>query len=109
VVSATESYYLEGEGLLTKVGGTPKSDRQVDLPKGYDPLPRHDAMEGCSAQAKLGPIDSHGVDGLGVHGVEAATSIHNTLVSRALPTMGRQQASTYPVVGREQGGHHGQR
>jgi hypothetical protein len=71
-----ESYYLEGEGLLPEVGGIPKSDGQVDLPKGYGPLPRHDAMEGCFARAELGPIDFHGVDGIGIHDVETAAFIH---------------------------------
>jgi hypothetical protein len=33
-------------------------------------------MERCSAWAELGPIDSHSIDGLGVHDVEAAPSVH---------------------------------
>jgi hypothetical protein len=71
-----ESYYLEGEGLLPEVGGIPKGDGQVDLPEGCGLLPWHDAMEGCSARVELGPIDSHGIDGLDVHDVESAASIH---------------------------------
>jgi hypothetical protein len=61
MVSATKSYYLKSGVLLPEVGGIPKSDGQDDLPMGYGLLPRHDAMEGCSARAELGPIDSHGL------------------------------------------------
>jgi hypothetical protein len=33
-------------------------------------------MEGCSARVELRLIDSHGIDGLSVHDVEAAASVH---------------------------------
>jgi hypothetical protein len=33
-------------------------------------------VERCSTWAELGPTDPHGIEGLGVHDVEAAASIH---------------------------------
>jgi hypothetical protein len=79
VVGSTEPNHLEGEGFLPKVGRIPKSNKQVNLPKGQGLLPLYDAVERCSIWAKLGPVDPHGVKGLGVHDVEVAASIHQYL------------------------------
>ena len=57
MISASETDYLEHEGLLSEVGRGTKADGQVDLPERSDPLPWGDAMEWCGTGLDLGFID----------------------------------------------------
>ena len=74
-----ESDHLEGEDLHPKVGRSPKDDRQVDLPKWYGLLPRHDAVEGCPVRLDVQTADAHSIEGVDVDDVEATASIHQHL------------------------------
>ena len=74
-----EPDHLEGEGLHPIIGRIPKGDGQIDLSKWHDLLSRHDAVERHSGRSNARSVDAHGVEHLGVHDVEAATSIHHYL------------------------------
>ena len=71
-----EPNHLEGEGISPVIELIPKGNRQIDLPKWHGLLPGHDAVERRSGWAEACPVDAHLVERLGVHDVEAATSIH---------------------------------
>jgi hypothetical protein len=47
VVGPSEPDHLEGEGFLSKVGGSSEADGQVKLPKGQDALTEDDPVERC--------------------------------------------------------------
>ena len=71
-----ESHHVEGEGLGLVIGLIPESDGQIDLSQWHGLFARHDAMERHSDWVEVRPVDTHLVECLGVHDVEAATSIH---------------------------------
>jgi hypothetical protein len=79
VVGSSEPDHLEREGFLSEVGGSPKADGQIELPKGLDALPRDDPVKGRHAGPNRGQIDLQEPEGLGVDDVEAAASIHEDL------------------------------
>jgi hypothetical protein len=74
-----ESYHFEGESLLSEVGGSAETDRQVDPPDGFCSLPRHDSMEAPDAGSEVRPCDSQKVEGLGIHDVKTTAAIHEHL------------------------------
>ena len=71
-----EPNHLESEGLSPIIELIPEGDGQIDLPQCHGLLPGHDAVERCSSWAEACPIDTHLVERLGVHDVEAVASIH---------------------------------
>ena len=71
-----ESYHVKGEGLSPVVGLIPESDGQINLPQRHALFARHDAMERRSDRVEVRPVDAHLIERLGVHDVEAATSVH---------------------------------
>jgi hypothetical protein len=79
VVGSSEPDHLEREGFLLEVGGSPETDRQIELPKGLDTLPRDDPVKGCCAGPNRGQIDLQEPEGLDVDDVEAAASVHEDL------------------------------
>jgi hypothetical protein len=58
MVCSMESYHFEGESLLSEVGGSAETDRQVDPPDRFCSLPRHDSMEALDAGSEVRPCDS---------------------------------------------------
>ena len=76
MVGSMEPHHLEGEGLHPIIGRIPECDGQVDLPKWHGLLPGHDAVERRSDWAKVRLVDTHHVERLCVHDVDAAASIH---------------------------------
>jgi hypothetical protein len=79
VVGSSEPDHLEREGFLSEVGGSPKADGQIQLPKGLDALPRDDPVKGRRTGPDRGQIDLQEPEGLGVDDVEAAASVHEDL------------------------------
>jgi hypothetical protein len=57
VVGSSEPDHLEREGFLLKVGGIPKADGQIELPKGLDALPGDDPVKGRRTGPDRGQID----------------------------------------------------
>ena len=74
--SSGEPNHLEGEGFRPIIEWIPEGNGQIDLPKWHGLLSGHDAVKRCSGWAEACPVDAHLVEHLGVHDVEAATSIH---------------------------------
>ena len=77
--------HITEQGKLTTVtayytNNQQGADRQIDLAEGLDSLPRRNAMEWRLAGAKLVQSDPHELQGVGVHDVEAAASVHEHLV-----------------------------
>jgi hypothetical protein len=79
VVGSSEPDHLEREGFLSEVGGSPEADGQIELSKGLDALPGDDPVKGRRTGPDRGQIDLQEPEGLGVHDVEAAVSIHEDL------------------------------
>jgi hypothetical protein len=79
VVGSSEPDHLEREGFLSKVGGSPKADGQIELSKGMEALPRNDPVKGCRTGPDRGQIDLQEPEGLGVDDVEAVASVHEDL------------------------------
>src|SRR6185312_10270031 len=79
VIGSPKPHHLEGEYLLAEVGCRAEADRQIDLAEGLDSLPRRNTMEWRLAGAKLVQSNPHELQGVGVHDVEAAVSIHEHL------------------------------
>jgi hypothetical protein len=74
-----KSDHFESESLLSEVGGSAKTDRQVDPPDGFNSLSWHDSMEAPDAGLEARPCDPQEVEGLGIDDVEAAATIHEHL------------------------------
>jgi hypothetical protein len=79
VVGSSEPDHLEREGFLSKVGGSPEADGQIELPEGLDAFPGDDPVKGRRAGPDRGQIDLQEPEGLGVDDVEAAASVHEDL------------------------------
>jgi hypothetical protein len=79
VVGSSEPDHLEREGFLSEVGGSPKADGQIELPKGLDALPGDDPVKGRRTGPDHGQIDLQEPEGLSVDDVEAAASVHEDL------------------------------
>ena len=79
VVGSSEPDHLEREGFLSKVGGSPEADRQIELSKGLDALLGDDPVKGRRTSPDCGQIDLQEPEGLGVDDVEAAASVHEDL------------------------------
>jgi hypothetical protein len=79
VVGSSEPDHLEREGFLSKVGGSPEADGQIELPKGLDALPGDDPVKGRRTGPDRGQIDLQEPEGLDVDDVEAAASVHEDL------------------------------
>jgi hypothetical protein len=87
VICPTESDHFESESFLFEVGGSTKTDRQVDPANGFCPLSRYDSMEAPDTGLEARPLDSQEVEGLSIDDVKATATIH-TLVRRVLAMMG---------------------
>jgi hypothetical protein len=83
-----ESNHLESESFLPKVGGSTKTDRQVDLPNGLYSFSQHNTMEAPDTGSEVCPCDSQKVEGQDVNDVETAATVHEHLVRRVLAIMG---------------------
>ena len=79
MICTAEILHFEDQSLCPEVGAIPESDGQVDMPDWYCVLPRHDAAERGTTWSDARSIDPHGVQGLGVHDVEATTPIYQHL------------------------------
>jgi hypothetical protein len=103
VVGSSEPDHLKREGFLLKVGGSSEADKQIELSKGLDALPRDDPMKGRRTSLDRGQIDFQEPEGLGVDDVEAATSVMRTLVSLVLPMTGSTTSGYFPRLGTQSG------
>jgi hypothetical protein len=79
VVGPSEPDDLEREGFLSKVGGSPEADGQIELPKGLDAFPGDDPVKRRCAGLDRGQINLQEPEGLDVDDVEAAASVHEDL------------------------------
>ena len=79
MVGSSKPHHLKGEYLLAEVGCSAEPYRQIDLAEGLDSLPRRNAMEWRLAGAKLVQSDPHELQGMGIHDIEAAASVHEHL------------------------------
>ena len=71
-----EPDHLEGEGFYPIIGWISEGNGQIDLPKWHGLLSGHDTVERCSDWADACLVDAHFIEHLGIHDVEAATSIY---------------------------------
>jgi hypothetical protein len=79
VVGPSEPDHLEREGFPAEVGGSPKTDGQIELPEGQDALSGDNPMKGCRTDPNRGQVDLQEPEGLGVDDVETAASVHEDL------------------------------
>src|SRR6185295_8717344 len=79
MVGSSKPHHLKSEYLLAEVSCRAEADRQIDLAEGLDSLPRRNAMEWRLAGVKFVQSDPHELQGVGVHDVEAAASVHEHL------------------------------
>ena len=79
MIGSSKPHHLKSEYLLAEVGCCAEAHRQIDLAEGLDSLPRRDTVEWRLAGAKLVQSDPHELQGVGVHDVEAAASVHEHL------------------------------
>jgi hypothetical protein len=79
VVGPLEPDHLEHEGFPMEVGGIPKADGQIELPKGEDALSGDDPVKGRHTSSDRGQIDLQEPEGQGVDNVEAVASVHEDL------------------------------
>jgi hypothetical protein len=79
VVGPSEPDHLKREGFPAEVGGSPKTDGQIELPKGQDALSGDDPVKGRRTGPDRGQIDLQEPEGLGVDDVEAAASVREDL------------------------------
>jgi hypothetical protein len=98
VVGSSEPNHLEREGFLSEVGGSPEADRQIELSKGLDALPRNDPVKGRRTGPDRGQIDLQEPEGLGVDDVEAAASVHVDLVKPDVADDGINNERVLPLA-----------
>jgi hypothetical protein len=79
MICSTKFDHFESVSFLSEVGGSAKTDRQVDPPDGFCSLSWHDSMESPNARLKARPRDPQEVEGLGIDDVRAAAAIHEHL------------------------------
>jgi hypothetical protein len=79
VVGPSEPDHLKREGFPAEVGGSPKTDGQIELPKGQDALSGDDPVKGRRTGPDRGQIDLQEPEGLGVDDVEAAASVREAV------------------------------
>jgi hypothetical protein len=79
VVGSSEPDHLEREGFPVEGGGSSEADRQIELSKGLDALPRDDPVKGRRIGPDRGQIDLQEPEGLGLDDAEAAASVHEDL------------------------------
>jgi hypothetical protein len=75
-----EPNHLESESFLPEVGGSTKTDRQVDPPDGLCSFSWHNSMEAPDTGSEVCPRDSQKVEGLGINDVETTATVHEHLV-----------------------------
>ena len=83
-----EVHHFKGEDIRAEVGSVAKCDGQVDLPERVRLRSRDHAVEGRAYWAEFRPGDAHGVEGVDVEDVEAATSVHQHLSEALLANNG---------------------
>ena len=88
MVGPRKAHHLEGKDLRAEVGSVTKHDGQVDLPERVCLRSQDHPMEGRARQVELRLGDAHGIEGVDVENVEAATSVHQHLRERFLRMMG---------------------
>jgi hypothetical protein len=74
-----EPNHLESESFLPIVGGSTKTDRQVDPPDGLCSFSQHNSIEDPDTGSEVCPCDSQKVEGLGVNDVETAAIVQEHL------------------------------
>src|SRR6185503_9146499 len=93
----------KGAYFLAEVSCRAEADRQIDLAEGLDALPRRDTMKWRLAGAKLVQSNPHELQGVGVHDVEAAASVHEHLEEAGVTDDGvdnkRVPSRVWDVVG----------
>jgi hypothetical protein len=57
MICSMESDHFESESFLSEVGGSVKTDRQVDPPDGFCSLSWHDSMEAPDTGLEARPRD----------------------------------------------------
>jgi hypothetical protein len=91
VVGSLEPDHLEREGFLSKVGGSPEADGQIELSKGLDALPGNDPMKGHRAGPDRGQIDLQEPEGA------------EPLSMMTLPMTGSTMSGYFPGLGTRSG------
>ena len=71
-----EPNHLEGEGLSPVIELIPEGDGQIDLSQWHGLFPRHDVVKRRSGWPKVHSVNTHLVERLGIHDVEAAASVY---------------------------------
>ena len=79
MIGSPKPHHLKGEYFLAEVDYRSEADRQIDLAEGLDSLPRRNAMKWRLAGVKLVQSNPHELQGVGIHDVEAAASVHEHL------------------------------
>jgi hypothetical protein len=87
------------ESFLSEVGGSAKTDRQVDPPDGLFLLPWHDSMEAPDAGSEVRPRDPQKVEGLGINDVKTVASIHEHLGEACVSDDGIDNKWVDPRIG----------
>ena len=88
MIGSPEPHHLKGEYFLAEVSCRTEADRQIDLTEGLDALPRRNAMKWRLAGAKFVQSNPHELQGVGIHDVEAAASVHEHLGEAGVADMG---------------------
>jgi hypothetical protein len=94
-----ESDHFESESFLSEVGGSAKTDRQVDPTDGFCSLSWHDSMEAPDTRLEARPLDPQEVEGLSIDDVKAATAIHEHLSEACVGNNGIDNKRVDPRVG----------
>jgi hypothetical protein len=99
MICSTESDHFKSESLFYEVGGSAKTDRQVDSADGLCSLSWHDSMEAPDAGLKARPCDPQEVEGLGIDDVKAAAAIHEHLGEACVGDNGIDNERVDPRIG----------
>jgi hypothetical protein len=94
-----ESDHFKSESFLSKVGGSAKTDRQVNPANGLCSLPWHDSMEAPDAGSEVRPCDPQKVKGLGIDDVKTAAAIHDHLSEACVGDDGMNNKWVDPRIG----------
>jgi hypothetical protein len=99
VICSTERDHFKSESIFSKVGGSAKTDRQVDPVDGLCSLSWHDSMEALDAGLEARPLDPQEVEGLGIDDVKAAAAIHEHLGEACVGDNGIDNKRVDPGIG----------
>jgi hypothetical protein len=99
VICSTEPDHFESESLFSEVGGSAKTNRQVDPADGLYSLSWHDSMEAPDAGLEVRPRDPQEVEGLGIDDVKAVAAIHEHLGEACVGNNGIDNKRVDPRIG----------